>query len=349
MQDLQLSAEQQAVIPTKKARLSWLDGLRAFAMILAIISDDSVWIPGWHYYSIYVGPIIAPLFFAVAGFVLPDKGESAKQFFGGILKKLVIPWLFLSMIWVKLIFIPTKGFGYWLDELEQVLSGEIMWFMPALILAEVIFFFVRKICLNDGEVFVAGILGALIGLGLSYIEVGDYAMLNRAFVAQMFLAVGYICRMHKDKVASIKWYNLLLFVCAYVLLGMQTLVLKPGHHIDVSANLYPAPVACILMAVVGCFALFSAALKAGSAPRWLAFIGRNTLVYYVFHSYCIAIFRKILSVVGIALPISWFTAIAETAFALVACAVVAVIINLVIPEAIGKKRVFPARKKSQKQ
>lgn len=320
------------------ARLEWIDLLRALAMFFVVLVHAGKDIETWWIYTIFTGPIMIPLFFVISGYLFNCRGGNQKKFFAHLLKKLVFPWLFLSLIWAKAILIPVKGIEYWIESLYNVFSGKALWFMPACIVAEIIFFYIIKICKKRAGVSTAVFLCVICGFIMHYFDVGSFAMFNRALIAQAFLWCGYLFRSYQDKLLKVKSRYIIYGSLCYVFFACVSLIALPGRYIDVHKNMYPNIPLCFFMIFLGCSIVFVIASKMKMIPKFIVFLGQNTLVCYVFHGYILKIIEKIFLLVDMQISPNWCWALIETALSMTICAIVSLILNRFVPELIGKRR-----------
>lgn len=95
-----------------KGRKYWCDMLRALA-ILFVVGTHAM--PAGTMakivYNQFVGSIMIPLFFAISGYIFPGNDCSWKRFCLSLLKKIIVPTIFLSFVWINLLKIPFAGVG----------------------------------------------------------------------------------------------------------------------------------------------------------------------------------------------------------------------------------------------
>jgi hypothetical protein len=130
-----------------------------------------------------------PLFFAISAFLFKD-AYNALVFFKGIFFKLIVPWIFLGIFPVVLQ-IPVKGPLFVLNYFIDMLKGNVIWFMPCFIIAQILHFFIKKLFKRTYAVVIASIMISSLGLVLAYFDLGNFAMFNRALVVQAFYLVGF--------------------------------------------------------------------------------------------------------------------------------------------------------------
>ena len=112
-------------------RKLWIDSLRGIALLLVIYGHC---IPSWKDFFIITSPVKMPLFFAISGYLFNPRNGDVKKFFKNLFFKLFVPWIILGMIWPY-----TDPFHRFIS----LLLGY-DWFMPTLILSEIIWFYIRK-------------------------------------------------------------------------------------------------------------------------------------------------------------------------------------------------------------
>ena len=121
-----------------RIRKEWLDFLRGFAMLLVIWGHVG---PKYRLFSVITGPFKMSLFFAITGYLFSDRNGDAKVFFLKLFRTIVIPWIVLSLIWLKPIYAiiigrPNRITSY----LVQFVSGKTFWYIPCILIAETLFF-----------------------------------------------------------------------------------------------------------------------------------------------------------------------------------------------------------------
>lgn len=309
-----------------KERKLWLDSLRGVAMILVVYGHL---VPKWTDYFVFTSPVKMPLFFAISGYLFNPRGGNQLEFLKTIFLRLIIPWLVLGMF----------PFSRPLDRFLGLLSGEILWFMPCLVISEIVWFYVLKFCNNDVWVIVSGLLVSMCGVILSLCYPIRYAMIDTAFVVQAYFVLGFLIRKYED-LLSLKWpYKTLFFIIIYFSLSQLVLAIYPGESLDVHLNKYFNYPICALMIICGCTTLFVLFRKFNITPKWLVYIGQNTLAIYILHGYGIILYRIITGRIGldIVLPLP-IQALIKTVFSCLVCCILAYVLNQYLPELVGKKR-----------
>lgn len=317
-------------------RKEWLDALRGLAILLVIYGHS---VKGFPHYFVFTSPVKMPLFFAITGYLLCIREE--KVFFIQLINKVIIPWLFLGIL-PAVLMVPIKGIGNVFLTLLDMLSGKVLWFFPCFIIGETIHFFLRKNCTTIWGIVIASFVCFLVGLFAHKHDVLNYAMINRAFTVQPFFLIGYLFRVYESTLKKLRWELIGGLFIVYIGLCCLSMALFPGKTLDVHLNQYYNIPFCLLLVVLGCIGLFTAASKAEIKASLMSFIGQNTLVLYIWHAYAIAILIKVLSFAGWMMPFNRWTALIMVLWACLVCGICAILLNRYLPFFVGKKRLIRA-------
>lgn len=307
-------------------RKLWLDALRGIAIILVVYGHC---VQGWTEFFVFTSPVKIPLFFAISGYLFKPRNGNQQQFYKSIFLKLFVPWIVLGMIPF------TNPVGRFLD----LIAGKPFWFMPCLIVGEIVWFYVHKFTKNDTQIMLLGVGLCILGFVFNHFNMLRYAMMNTAFIVQFFFVLGYLIRRHEDYLLG-KFRGLLPSnILVYLLLGFFVIVYLPGQSMDVHLNRYCNIPVCASMIVLGCTSLFVGFNKGGIAPRWLVYVGQNTLLIYMLSGFGFGIFNKLAafcSLPTIPLPVY---GILKASISIIFCCLLALFVNRYIPEIVGKKRI----------
>ena len=318
-----------------KQRLEWIDALRGLAMLL-VIYGHQVTSSEFPTFFRLTNPVKMPLFFAITGFVFNIKGGEVIPFFRNLFIKIIIPWLCLSCIPI-LINAPFEPIQNLLEKFLEILSGKRVWFMPCIIVAEILHFFVRKFSKKPYHVVLISVLLTIVGFLCAKCNILNYAMVNRALIVQVFIAFGYIVKTYQNKIFSMRWSWIICISIVYLALTISNRLFF-HYPLDIHINCYsniPYNFLQIFCGLFMCFLLFSKILH---APRWLVFIGQNTLIYYIWQGYCLALFSAVLSLFGLSYTTTPLTGIINTIVICIGCFVFSVLVNRYAPFLVGKKK-----------
>lgn len=283
---------------------------------------------GWKEFFVFTSPVKMPLFFAISGYLFNPRGGAQQKFYHNIFIKLVVPWLVLGL------FPYTNP----LDRLLALLSGKVLWFMPCLIYAEILWFYSHKYANSRFHIFCTGIILSAIGLAMHNYNILRYGMINTAFIVQVFFVLGYFIRLYEDKLG--KRWNTWMFIAIiiYFLFVYMTMYYFPGSSLDVHTNRYYNLPICVVLIFTGITILFTLFRKKELAPQWLVYIGQNTLIIYILHSFCLGGFHRLSilypPIASIPLPLY---GIIDSCIAIISCCLLAKVVNKYAPFIVGKK------------
>lgn len=322
-------------------RKEWLDALRGLAIILVVLLHNMPAGDEKNIYIILTGPIKLPLFFAISGYVFNHRDGHQGKFFLNLFRKIFLPSLVLFFC-LRAVFIPTRGIEYVIDGLIDFFRGDVCWYISACIIGEILFFYILKFCKKEWQIILMALLCWVAGFVMDHFEIGDFAMINRAFVAQYFLLLGYLFRKHEDFFKKLHWSFLLLgFLITAGMIGLN-FWLWPDRGIDVHNNFYHGTLSaipfCFALITVFTLSLMTLGTKLGRLSRVLAIVGRHTLVTYIYHGFFLSIGMRVLKhgtstgwvLVGKCLLL--------TAFSVTVCTLGSMLINWLLPELMGRKR-----------
>lgn len=305
-------------------RKQWLDALRAIAIILVVYGHC---VEEWDLYFIFTSPVKMPLFFVISAYLFNSRNGNQRHFFKNIVQKLIVPWLILGL------FPYNSPINRFLD----LVLGKVLWFMPCLIIAEIIWFYILKLSKSKFQIYLNGFVSCAVGFALHFAQGFHYAMIDTALIVQFFFLLGMTIR-EKEVKLTCKWQIWIPFyIGTYFILGLLDMLLWQGQALDVHKNSYFNIPLCAIMIILGCISLFTLFRMLDIKNYLLVYIGQNTLLIYIFHGFCIHLFDRVFkSYIIIPLPIYGFI---QAVFAISICCVLAFCINRYIPELVGKKRI----------
>lgn len=315
-----------------KERKTWIDGLRGLAMLFVIYGHLCM---GLRPYSIFSSPIKLPLFFAVTGYVFSFKGGDAKAFFAGLWKHLVLPWLVFSLLYTA---VKIAGGAPVSEALYEFISGNVAWYIPCLIAAEIIFFLIRKAVKPLYLQFAAMLAVSVAGYLISRLSGDLWNFVGRMMLVQFYILIGYAFRCFDAKITKPRLWPA-AFGLVFAAAGTYLLLACDFTRMDVQSNGYSHPLFSAVMAVCGCSFLFYYA-RFVRTPKWLVFVGQNTLIFYLFHARFLDMLQPLISMVPKAVRSNWITAlpISLVICALLCgiCALCSLFINRYIPFLAGR-------------
>lgn len=322
-----------------RRRLDWLDGLRAVAIIMVVVSHSIPhWFPVHKVYSAFFGPIMIPVFFAISGYLFNLRDGKLGNFLYGLFRKLIVPSVFY-VLFFRLPMAPFRQPDYLPTAFFDLILGRSYWYIPACFLAEILFFLNLKYCKRDSSTYILAGLCCVAGFVMDYFGVGDFAMLSRAFIGQYFLAIGYLFRKNESFFRSLSWPVIFAGGLVYLILVGVAWMIWPRQVIDVHMNQYYNVVYCLALILIVTLLLMTSASKIGTAPKLMLELGRNTLAIYLLHSfflYRIFLLLKMADDTSLLMIPKVFTlVVSNTAL----CLCIGMVVNRFFPEIMGRPRV----------
>lgn len=285
-------------------RKNWIDTARAIAMIFIVWGHIGNYLStvGIGFDSIYsfvffvVNPIKVPAFFAVSGYLFSAKNESLKYFAKREAYSRFIPYIVYgsimgvigSLMDIVRMGIDNKNIFTLLAErwIYPLAEGQLIWFIPCLIIVEILFFCLLKI--SGKRIWILSLLTiacTILGYVMSAYNVMNFWKINTAFTCVQFMTLGYLIRNVEDlEKRYVKNFSVIGY--AVLLAGMN--FIWKGCKVDVNTGAYFNPLAFSILSCVGVFALFAVS-KTVKDIKPLLFVGRNTFTYFVWHMYVVQV------------------------------------------------------------
>ena len=314
-------------------RKEWIDVLRAIAIIFVVFGHNAQWCGD---FFCYTTPIKIPLFFSISGYLFNVRDGKTLIFLNNWFKKLVFP--FFCLVTIPAFFYSIKnGIDILSNSWYKMISGDSYWFMNCIIIAEVIHFIIRKYCKATLFVIICSLIISALGLVLCNEGFFDFCMFNTALVCQVFFAFGYLIRRYEwllDKISIV--HSVILLVLYVSLCFISKCLFDDYLYFDCHLNHYYNIPYCLLLIVVGVIVCFSVVKKITKFPRWLVFLGQNTLIVYLWAGHTI-LFFVVLHKLGVVIPDkSLFFSTLHTIWACGVCMGASYIVNRHVPFIVGK-------------
>ncbi len=322
-----------------KQRKEWIDFLRGIAMLLVIWGH----IAKTEYpFFLLTSPFKLPLFFALTGYLFNDRDGNVKEFGKVLLLRIIIPWLLLSLVWLKIGYsVITGNPQNILHHLYSVISGESFWFMPCCILAECIQFFIRKFIKREPIRCLIMVAVSIAGLLMTHFGVGSFALFDVACTAQVFMMFGFLFKSHESFLREkTKPSHIWILLTVYIGLIVLSYFVYPKQIIDVHHNDYYNYAICIPLICISLFLLFIFAPQIKIFPKWIVYVGQNTLVFYMLHYAARTALTKVLGILRVSLPDGEIGYIIMMVYACVTMTVAAWLLNKFLPFAVGKRKMI---------
>lgn len=317
-----------SLLPQRK---EYIDALRGLSMIVVVYGHFLLAKSRTDYtaYFVFFSPVNVALFFTISGYLFKPK-KNDLEFFKNIFLRLVIPWFALGLF-------PYYNISW---KLPLLLIGRSFWFMNALIIGEIIWYYIHKVSNNDEKkVMILGLLVSASGLLCFRFGWLNDGMINRGMVILWLFVLGKLIRKYEAVLVNVVRKYMIWFFILFLVMGAVFMYLYPGEFYDVHWNRYyfiPLTWGLIILGILIAFTLF---IYAKSIPKWIVLVGQNTLAIYMLHIYGLSAFRKFLSVIGYNPDILYpVVAVIGTCFVCVCCLAFSLLANRYLPEIVGRKR-----------
>lgn len=330
-----------------KKRKDWIDTLRAFAMLNVMIWHFSVDVNGQWIYNVLTSSIMIPLFFVISGYVFNSCEGNNRIFYSKLARYLVLPWLSLAIIKGITIATIRGSLDYLFEFLINLFTGDNLWYFPCCILAEIIHFYIIKVSKdNVKKLVVFTICLIIVGFFISQYSIFKYLNISTALICQMFLLTGRVFKIYETKlfrmVKSIYIAPLTIYVSICVILLFNILPPPIGcdsnYIMDIHHNFFYSIPICFIMILCSNFSIWSILMRMDNMPGILTFIGKNTIVFYVFHYDTMLPLSIISSFIGIELENNWISVIIKLLWAVIICIVISLFFNKFFPLLVGKRK-----------
>ena len=253
------------ILPQRK---QYIDALRGLSMLVVVYGHCLLAKSRTDYtaYFVFFSPVNVALFFTISGYLFKPK-KSDLEFFKNIFLRLVIPWLVLGLF-------PYYNISW---KLAFLLSGTSYWFMNALIIGEILWYYIHKISKNNEKMVI--LLGLLVSAsGLLCFRFGwlNAGMINRGMVILWFFVLGLIIRKYESLLVTVVRKYMLWFSILFLVMGIVFMYLYPDEFYDVKWNRYyfiPLTWGIIILGIFMAFTLSYASMGCYMFHRffyWLA-------------------------------------------------------------------------------
>lgn len=276
--------------PNISSRLPYLDTLKGISMILVMLSHTAI--PNG--IAIIFKPFFLSVFFVVSGYTFNIK-RNFREFIINKIKTLLFPAFSLGLIQIILSYILTfseqDSFGNQILELllQNGGQGSKMWFVFALFIFSLVFYFIVKHLKRTISVIIIALCGCAICLFYNYnIGISFPWYINLIGLGCFWMTIGYLWRIfsqynsqNSEKVDKLEWFGLIFNFAIY--LTIIVIHIYRWNDIYVSFRVFSSPIWLYIIESIAGTVSICLLLKRLPTYKIFAFIGQNTLVYFAFH------------------------------------------------------------------
>lgn len=295
---------------TTISRISWIDICRGIAILFVMYAHM---LPSDSYRYIFYA-FHMPLFFFLSGIVFKEQFKSFWTLIIKSFKTILLPYLLFAILTYLFWFIKEPGTHNTLQafiyQLQGIFYGNgnngylyfnvALWFLPCLFITKIIFAALTRISLSN-KVLIGLLVGcSLIGYLLStyYNSVKLPLGLETAFSAVVFFGAGFLVKKNKYIFEKVQNRGIIYFIFGLVI----TIILATinyniyGNQIDMRMNRVNNYFLFYSAAFSGIFCWIACSMIIGK-NNLLEYIGRHTLVLFVWHYLLFAYLRDFTSIV----------------------------------------------------
>ena len=290
----------ESKVPIAKSRIEWVDIGKYICIMFVIISHlESVTPVLTAFYS----PFFLTLFFFLSGYVYKQPKsfeEHLKKKFRG----LFVPWLIFSHLNIILsMLITLKGERnipqeFVLNLLQIRGIGDGIWFVAALFVAFIPFFYVNQIKKTSTRLFTFGVIAVIEELYIYFFPAdfwpwGSPALpwhLEYIGYAMFWMALGYCFKTEWEKTFDDKNTVRNRFCISLLYLAMIIVPLFFEQNVITVLLSYITSIVGIIFIISYC--------KVLKTNWYISFVGANTLIYFALHGKVFAVIEKVLQVLA---------------------------------------------------
>lgn len=273
-------------------RLLWIDFSRGLAFIMVIYSHIPTCDSG---IMVFFSPIFLTTFFFVSGYLFKT-GQSFSFVLEQRLRTLLIPFLILGLILIGMSSVFSFNEPISLKEalkglLIQNGENEILWFIGALFIYSIFFYFIDKLCTSPLSLIIVAVLLFIINAVTFYwIKLGGLPWhLSFLGFAIFYMALGRLYRAYETKIDKYITKPVLI-LCGILYLGL-IFTLKSYISFFGSKWIWDS----MLITLCGLILIISISKKFGHLSKLLLFVGTNSLFYFAFHGKAYSLIFSMLS------------------------------------------------------
>ena len=282
-------------------RIAWLDAAKGIGIIFVVFYHMDPSDPMHEYLTSF----LMPLFFFLSGYALNwSRHENPSGFVVSRIKSLLVPYLSYAIVLYGVWFLVTSHRNNgdyaallrysargWLDLLRALFWGSPdllartignspLWFLPSLFVAEILYYLIRQLSENVRYLFAALVAVSFAEhVNTTSVHLAIPFGGNAALGSVVFYGMGHMAREHLNEIMlPEKIYGKILVLLGALNLLLLSQIIAMNKLVTngiLSGYLFP-----LMNAFVGLSFYVMISSKVDQ-PRWLIFLGRNSLIIYV--------------------------------------------------------------------
>lgn len=302
-------------------RMKYIDNAKGILVLLMVIAH--IFQQGYLYDLIYTFHM--PAFFVINGFLLQKTNAFDKpiyEFLKSRIMSIIIPFLFFEVMGI-LIHLYVYGIllnpiGYLYGLVNLTYYNDPCWFLIAVFLANIMFYFLQKIKSKRAIITIVIIISSC-----SYFVTSISSDLRRAAIALLFLAIGYYAK----EVSMENSNRIALYISIIILL----IIASVNGDTSFVAFDFKNPFLYVIGAISGTYMVLYLSKKMNFAP--LEYFGKNSLVVMATHWLILMIIHKHVETINLSVQMGMVALVLVIVleFPITYC------MNKYIPFLVGKK------------
>lgn len=332
-------------------RVTWIDNVKFICIFFVMVSHLEC--PP-RIFRLFFDPFFLTAFFFVSGYVYKDC-SSFKELIKKKSKALLVPWF-----WFGLFNIVTSHIISFTEHsslkkeialnLLQIRGyGDRMWFIAALFMAHIPFYFLVKYCDKNKRLFIT-ILMYVISFVYSFFVDGNLFPwgtnklpwhLEYIFIVNFYMVLGYEYKNLDENILKRfdQKRNNIIISCIYIVLVLINYI----GGFTISDEFIASTFMTIILQICGVFVCIAVG-KVIPNNKCVSYIGMNTLIYYGLHGKVESIIEVVLKKIGLYEILCMNTIAGILGGIVIVLCIMAIllplvwIINKYFPFVIGKKR-----------
>lgn len=309
-----------------KTRLDWIDQARGvlFIFVMLIHSKTS---------PSFLTPLYLPFFltgfFFLSGYLYKDK--SLKEKLLSVFNGLFMPFLLYCFVWGGIILFVTKSINESFKMLcFNLYGGDYVWFIPCLILVEILYTILRYYIKEKVNAVVIAI--SFISMPLTC-----HFGLSRGFWTWevALFAIGFFALGNTFKNKLLDKYKSIILGIVYILLCFWFGEKGFLDGVDIHLNKYSNPILFLILSIIGS-TVFISIMKFVPTNKFIVEFGRYTLFLFPFHMIIVSRCIKLIKTFGVSND--YLLCIATIVIAFFVCLYISRYIYRYMPALGGKKK-----------
>ncbi len=332
-----------------RKRIEWVDIGKYICIMFVMLSHLEC---GTDELRTFYAPFFLTVFFFLAGYVYRQPG-SFKEHLYKKAKGLLLPWFIFSNLNILLSAIMTfKGNRNITTEIMWNLVqirplGDGLWFISALFVAFIPFYFIIKMNNRKKAITIAAILAILSNIYTIYMPDDFFPWGNNAlpwhleyfFKAMLWMVLGYYYKNEFENILDKynTWINTIILTVVYLIIVYIPLEFS-NDIIQMLFQVYVKSIIGIIVIIMYC--------KKIKSNKYISYVGANTIIYFALHGKILAIIEhglasKANNFYQVCLENGFYSSLLAIAITIILSFVLiipAYIINRWFPWTVGRKK-----------